>query len=95
MQNGNGNNHKRRVLLIDDEKNLTKMLAMILETRGYLVDVANTATEGMAKVSAATDLIILDLVLPDMDGFKVCQKLKEEETTRHIPIIMLSAHSLH
>jgi len=95
MPKGNGNSHKRRVLLIDDEKNLTQMLAMILETRGYLVDVANTATEGMAKVNGAIDLIILDLVLPDIDGFKVCQKLKEDESTRHIPIIMLSAHSLH
>ena len=86
---------KKRILLVDDELNLTKMLCMLLETRGYTVQVAFTAAESLQKVSEGFDLILLDLVLPDFNGLEVCRKLKQEETTRHIPIIMMSAHSLH
>jgi EAL domain-containing protein (putative c-di-GMP-specific phosphodiesterase class I)/CheY-like chemotaxis protein len=91
----NNINNKKRILLVDDEKNLTQMLCMLLETRGYLVEIAYTASEAFHKISPEIDLIILDIVLPDLDGFQVCQRLKENETTRHIPIIMLSAHALH
>lgn len=86
---------KKHVLIVDDEKNLTRMLCMLLETRGYDVDVAYTATEALQKISPETDIIILDLVLPDVSGFEVCRELKQSEKTCHIPIIMLSAHSLN
>ena len=86
---------KRQVLLVDDEKNLTRMLCMLLETRGYNVEVAYTAEEALQKVSPEYDIIILDLVLPDLSGFEVCRELKQSSKTSHIPIIMLSAHSLN
>ncbi|MEW5894686.1 MAG: EAL domain-containing protein [Candidatus Omnitrophota bacterium] len=86
---------KKRILLIDDEKHLTDMLSMLLETKGYAVDVANSAKEAFAIVRAEHDLILLDLVLPDLDGMEICRRLKEEITTSHIPIIMLSAHSMY
>lgn len=85
---------KRHVLLVDDEKNLTRMLGMILETRGYDVQTAETAQEALAKVNPDCDLILLDLVLPDASGFDVCRVLKQTQETRHIPIIILSAHSV-
>jgi len=91
----NGNGIKRRVLLIDDEVNLAKMLSMLLETRGYEVKVAYTAAEALEQISSEVDLIILDLVLPDSHGFELCRQFKTTEKTRHIPIIMLSAHSLY
>lgn len=87
--------HKKHILLIDDEKSLTQMLTMLLETRGYEVKVANTASEALQKVSADYDLILLDLVLPDATGFEVCRTLKKQKNTRHIPIIVLSAHSVY
>lgn len=90
-----GTSPRRNVLLVDDEKNLTQTLSMLLETRGYEVDVAYSASEAFKKVSQKTDLIILDIVLPDLSGFRVCEKLKSDHETSHIPIIMLSAHSVH
>ncbi len=86
---------KRHVLIVDDEKNLTRMLCMLLETRGYNVETAFTAEEALQKVSPELDVIILDLVLPDLSGFDVCRELKQSDRTNHIPIIMLSAHCLH
>jgi EAL domain-containing protein (putative c-di-GMP-specific phosphodiesterase class I) len=57
--------------------------------------VANSAAEAFEKVSPHVDLIILDLVLPDSHGFEVCRRLRSDEDTRHIPIIMLSAYTLY
>lgn len=91
----NTNTQKKQVLLIDDEKHLTDMLSMLLETKGYGVDVANTAAEAFQKVKSDHDLILLDLVLPDLDGMEICRRFKDEKATAHIPIIMLSAHSLY
>lgn len=87
--------NKKHVLLVDDEKNLTQMLSMLLETRGYNVQIAYSGQEALQKVSADLDLIILDLVLHDVNGFEVCRQLKEDKSTSHIPIIMLSAHALY
>lgn len=87
-------NLKKHILLVDDEKDATRILCMLLETRGYHVQVAHTAREAFGKVSSDLDLIILDLVLPDCHGFDVCRRLKEGENTCDIPIIILSAHSL-
>ncbi len=84
----------RHVLLIDDEKGLTDMLSMLLETRGYSVEVAHTASDGLQKATSQYDLILLDLVLPDGNGLSVCRQMKEQRETAHIPIIMLSAHSM-
>jgi len=86
---------KRHVLIVDDEKNLTSMLCMLLETRGYNVETAYTAGEALRKISPELDVIILDLVLPDLSGFDVCRELKQSDRTNHIPIIMLSAHCLY
>ena len=88
-------NHRKSVLLVDDEVDLIQVLSMLLETRGYDVQVAYNGTEALQKVSSDFDLIILDIVLPDVNGFDICRMIKEEEQTRHIPIIMLSAHALY
>ncbi len=84
----------RYVLLIDDESTQTQLLGMLLKTRGYDVQVAATAEEAFRKLSPELDIVILDLVLPDSDGFEVCRRIKQNEHTRHIPIIVLSAYSL-
>lgn len=83
---------QKNILLVDDEKNLTQMLAMLLSTRGYHVDVASSGREALQKITPDINLVILDLILPDLNGFEVCRRLKDETYTKHIPIIMLSAH---
>lgn len=85
---------KKRILLIDDDHAVTQMLSMLLRTRNYDVCVASTGEEAFRSVSPETDLVLLDLVLPDHDGFDICRKFKAEEQTAHIPIIILSARLL-
>jgi len=85
---------KRRVLVVDDESAITQMVSMILETRGYEVNVASTGEEAIAKAITRPDLILLDLVLPDIEGLEVCRRLKEQESTQGIPIIMVSGQPM-
>ena len=85
------NVHKKRILIVDDDRAVTNMLTMLLEMRGYEVTIAPTAKEALSQVSSATDLILLDLILPDEEGFTLCRKFKENKETSHIPIIMLTA----
>ncbi len=82
-------NHKKQVLIVDSEVAASKSLCMLLETRGYFVKLAHSAQDTFATVSRDTDLILLDVMLPDQSGFEVCRQLKKNQMTTHIPIIML------
>ena len=86
--------YRKHVLIVDDEKSLSQMLTMLLETRGYDVEVVTSGQEALTKVSSQVDLILLDLILPDIDGFEICRLLKRKEATRHIPIIIISAQDV-
>lgn len=88
------NGKKKRILLVDDDKSVSQMLTMLLETRGYDVQTAYSGVEALQKASETTDLILLDLILPDEEGFDICRKLKEQERTANVPIIILSARVL-
>jgi len=87
-------NPSKNVLLIDDEQKQARVLGMLLETRGYDVQTAFSGDEAFRKVSPDCDLIILDLFLPDIDGFEICRRLKQNEQLKHIPVIILSAFSV-
>jgi EAL domain-containing protein (putative c-di-GMP-specific phosphodiesterase class I)/FixJ family two-component response regulator len=87
-------NGKKQILLVDDDKSATQILTLLLQTRGYDVNVAGRADEVFAKVTDTTDLILLDLILPDQGGFEICRRLKENRLTKQIPIIILSAKLL-
>jgi EAL domain-containing protein (putative c-di-GMP-specific phosphodiesterase class I)/FixJ family two-component response regulator len=87
--------NKKKVLVVDDEKSIAKTLTLLLETRGYEVDVAETGAQALEKAMNKPDIILLDLVLPDISGFDVCRKLREEKNTRHLPIIILSVRYLY
>ena len=90
-----GSINKRRVLIVDDDRSVTQMLTMLLAIKGYDVQIANSGSQAIAMASSTDcDLILLDLVLPDLEGFEVCRRLKEEKSTHHIPIIILSARYL-
>ncbi len=63
-----------------------------MEARGHQVDSARDGREGLQRATAAPpDVIILDLNLPQMDGFEVCRQLKAHEATKHIPVVMMTA----
>ncbi|HLF18001.1 MAG TPA: EAL domain-containing protein [Candidatus Omnitrophota bacterium] len=87
-------NLKKHILLVDDDASVSQMLSMLLESRGYEVDVVGSGKEALQKIASHIDLVLLDIVLPDQDGFDVCRKLKENEDSRHIPIIIQSAKML-
>ncbi|HOW36131.1 MAG TPA: EAL domain-containing protein [Candidatus Omnitrophota bacterium] len=86
--------NKKRVLIVDDERNIAQMMSLILETRGYEVDIADSGSAAIEKAMTKPDLILLDLILPDVEGFEVCRRLREGKTTRHIPIIIVSVKYL-
>ena len=80
----------KRILVVDDEPNIVDILRFNLQREGYEVLAAYDGTEGLALAqSQAPDLILLDVMLPGMDGFKVCEELRK--TDRLTPIIMLTA----
>src|SRR5580693_2158621 len=81
-----------RILIIEDERALTKVLSYNLEREGYETLVAHDGQEGLRKAQTLLpDLILLDLMLPVMTGLEVCRELKAGERTRDIPIVMLTA----
>lgn len=84
---------KKEILIVDDDQSVTKMLTMLMETRGYLVKIAYSGKGALEKASGTTDLILLDMNLPDQDGLEVCRKLKENKATEYIPVIILTANS--
>jgi two-component system phosphate regulon response regulator PhoB len=81
-----------RVLIIEDERALTKVLSYNLQREGYEAIVAHDGQEGLRKAQTLLpDLIILDIMLPVMDGLEVCRQIRAGERTRTIPILMLTA----
>ncbi len=84
----------KKILIVDDEEDLAFSLARRLTAAGYEVICAEDGIEGLRRAQTERpDLILLDLMLPKMDGYKVCRLLKFDERFRHIPIIMVSARS--
>lgn len=85
---------KQKILLVDDERDIVEVITSRLEGAGYEVIPAYDGQEGLDKArSEKPDLIILDLMLPKMDGYKVCGFLKFDERYKHIPIIMFTARA--
>jgi two-component system, OmpR family, alkaline phosphatase synthesis response regulator PhoP len=85
---------KSTVLVIDDEKDLIELVSYNLEKEGFLVKGALDGESGMsAAVRDNPDIILVDLMLPGIDGLEVCRRLRSETRTARIPIIMLTAKS--
>ena len=77
------------VLIVEDDRNIAELLQMYLEKEGYAVTVANDGGQGLAKYRAIKpDLVLLDVMMPVMDGWSVCKAIRAEAQT---PIIMLTA----
>ena len=83
-----------RILLVDDEPSIVKMVGKRLQVEGFEVVEALNGEEALAKAKAQRmDLIILDLMMPRMDGYEVCRRLRQDATYQQIPIVILSAKS--
>lgn len=91
--NGNGNNNgKKRILLIEDEEVFIDLFGKKLRDEGYKVEIAKNGAWGMKEALAKHfDLIILDVVMPAMSGSEIIERLKLEEKTKNIPILVLTA----
>ena len=85
---------RARLVLIDDEKDILKVLEYNFRKEGYEVLSSRNGSEGLKLVQAQVpDLVVLDLMLPGLDGLEVCKILKSDPKTRRIPILMLTAKS--
>ena len=83
---------KEKILVVDDEVDLLELVRYTLTNYGYTVDCAESGERALEKVrTASPDLILLDLMLPGLDGLDVCRIVKNDHRTSHIPIIILSA----
>ncbi|MBF0099907.1 MAG: response regulator [Desulfobacterales bacterium] len=87
---------KKRVLLVDDEPDLIEIVKARLEKEGYEVDVAFDGKEGIEKIKTnPPDAVVLDVMMPEKDGYKVCAELKKNPKLEDIPVIMLTAVADH
>ena len=85
---------KRKILIIEDDRDIVEMLEYNLQEEGYETVSALNGEKGIILAGKERpDLIILDIMLPIMDGFEVCRTLKNDDNVAHIPIIILSAKS--
>jgi two-component system phosphate regulon response regulator PhoB len=79
------------ILVVDDEKDVVEIVSHFLKEEGYTVHTAHDGEEALDKVSSDIDLIVLDIMLPGVDGYEVCRKLRSRVETETVPIIFLSA----
>jgi DNA-binding response OmpR family regulator len=82
----------KQILCIEDEPEMIDLIRLILGRRGYEVQGATGGKDGIKMVKQNhPDLVLLDLMMPDMDGWEVYQQMKADETTKHIPVIVVTA----
>jgi two-component system alkaline phosphatase synthesis response regulator PhoP len=82
-----------KILIVDDEKNIRDLLKFNLENEGFKTELASDGLEALQKVRDNVDLVVLDLMLPEVDGLKVCKKIRNDKQIGDLPIIMLTAKS--
>lgn len=84
--------HQQSIMVVDDEPGLRKLLNLLFSNAGYRVIEASSGAETLALLKSTTpDLIVLDIMMPEMDGREVCQRIRSDENT--IPILMLTART--
>ena len=82
----------KKILVVEDDPATLRLMDYTLRHEGYQVLTASNGLEGLRKArNDAPDLIIMDVMLPGMDGFEVCHQLRAEPATAHLPVLMLSA----
>src|SRR5688500_3123702 len=85
---------RKKILVVDDDSDIVELLCFNLKKAGFAVGTAMNGVEALKKArSILPDLILLDLMLPEMDGFAVCEVLRRDSATASIPIVMVTALS--
>lgn len=83
--------NKKKVLLVDDSRSVLMMEQMILSKGPYILATASDGEEAVAKaIAERPDVILMDVVMPKMDGFEACRRIRDHELTRNTPIIMVT-----
>lgn len=94
MQDGKPEKRKIRVAVIDDDPDMVKVIRVMLGVMGFDVLEAFSGLKGYAMVKREMpDAVLLDIMMPDIDGFEVLRKLKLDQQTNHIPVIFVSART--
>ncbi len=83
---------KQKILIVEDEESLLKLESILLTSKGYDVRGVSNGQQALDAISEERpDLVLLDIMLPEIDGFEVCQRIKDDPETKDIPVIMLTA----
>ena len=80
-----------RILVVDDNPATRYSTSRVLRSAGWTINEAGTGLEALEKAKEGVDLVVLDVNLPDIDGFEVCRRLRADETTARLPVLHLSA----
>lgn len=89
-------NEKKKIIVIDDEPDFAAIVQSNLKKEGFEVEVAYDGVEGLEKIKQdPPDAIVLDVMMPEKDGYEVCSELKQDEKYQDIPIVMLTAVADH
>jgi len=82
----------KRILVVDDDENILNLERTILEQKGFEVTAAQGGAEALKLLADKTyDLVLLDVMMPEVDGFTVCRKIKEDDRLKDVPVIFLTA----
>jgi len=80
------------ILVVEDETGIARMVQVLLEARGFSTIVTHSGSEALQRMADhPVDLVLLDVMMPGMDGYEVCRRLKADERWRHLPVVMLTA----
>jgi putative two-component system response regulator len=91
---------RKRILVIDDDDGIRRITQMLVEALGHEVEPARDGIEGLAKLQLGVDLVLLDVVMPGLDGFDVCRRIRQDLYGKNVPVIMVTSlktreHRLH
>ncbi|MGD9975960.1 MAG: response regulator transcription factor [Desulfatirhabdiaceae bacterium] len=87
---------KKRILLVDDEPDFSMIVQAYLEKEGFDTELAYNGLEGYEKIRVnPPDAVVLDVMMPEMDGYELCAKLKKDSSFANIPVILLTAVADH
>ncbi|MCX8009959.1 MAG: response regulator, partial [Ignavibacteria bacterium] len=81
---------KRKILVVDDEKDIVEILRYNLTKEGYEVITAFNGKDALQKISESIDLVVLDVMMPEIDGLELCKRIKANPSTAKIPVIFLT-----
>lgn len=83
-----------RILVVDDERDIRNLLKQVLEHAGYEVETATNGREALEMVDRALpDLMLLDIMMPEIDGWEVCRQVKAKQKTKGVPVILLTVRN--